>query len=152
MKKLLILSAAFICAGTSLLAQTTPEDARRVIFGKRSTSKETTTSTPTGTTNTQKKTDSNQETTHEGGSNNGSKGHKSTTNLPAPVRAAFTRDYPNASSVSWTKSRGDWTASFNHGSNRSTAVYHANGERRGATTAGTRSQPSRGNGKKAKGK
>jgi hypothetical protein len=59
---------------------------------------------------------------------------KPSKNQPAKVRAAFQRDYPNASFVRWTKCRGDWTASFNHGFFRSTAVYHANGDRRDTRT------------------
>lgn len=56
-------------------------------------------------------------------------------NQPAKVRAAFQRDYPNATNVSWTKSQGDWTATFNNGglfNSRTTAIYHSNGERRDA--------------------
>lgn len=59
---------------------------------------------------------------------------KPSKNQPAKVRAAFQRDYPNASNVQWTKCRGDWTATFNHSMYRSTAVYHANGERRDTRT------------------
>lgn len=53
-------------------------------------------------------------------------------NQPAKVRTAFESDYPNATNVRWTKSRGDWTATFNNGilRNRMQATYHANGERR----------------------
>lgn len=59
---------------------------------------------------------------------------KSSKNQPAKVREAFQRDYPNAANVRWTKCRGDWTASFNGVLFRSTAVYHANGERRDTRT------------------
>jgi len=51
-------------------------------------------------------------------------------NQPAKVRSAFASDYPNAANVSWSKYRGDWTATFNNGITRSVAVYHANGERK----------------------
>ena len=62
-------------------------------------------------------------------------GPKPSKNQPAKVRAAFKRDYPNATSVSWTKYRGDWTATFRRGLvGWSTAVYHANGERRDTRT------------------
>jgi hypothetical protein len=61
-------------------------------------------------------------------------------NQPAKVRAAFQRDYPNAGNVSWSKYRGDWTASFGNGLYRSTAVYHANGERRDTRTPVTRNE------------
>ena len=59
---------------------------------------------------------------------------KPSKNQPAKVRAAFQRDYPNAFNVRWTKCRGDWTASFNGLMFRSTAVYHANGERKDTRT------------------
>lgn len=55
-------------------------------------------------------------------------------NQPAKVRAAFYRDYPNAVNVRWTKCRGDWTATFANGFFRSTAVYHANGQRKDTRT------------------
>ncbi|MEO7445247.1 MAG: hypothetical protein ABIT96_09635 [Ferruginibacter sp.] len=56
-------------------------------------------------------------------------------NTPAKVGDAFYRDYPNASNVSWSKDRGDWTATFGNGVWRSTAVYHANGQRKDTRTA-----------------
>jgi hypothetical protein len=56
-------------------------------------------------------------------------------NQPAKVRAAFKGDYPNAVNVSWTKFRGDWTATFRNGLSWSTAIYHANGERKDTRTA-----------------
>jgi hypothetical protein len=59
---------------------------------------------------------------------------KPSKNQPAKVRAAFQRDYPFATFVRWSKCRGDWTASFNNGLFRSTAVYHANGDRRDTRT------------------
>ena len=65
---------------------------------------------------------------------NGNSG-KSSKNQPAKVRDAFYRDYPNASNVTWTKNRGDWTATFGNGLYRSTAVYHANGDRRDTRTS-----------------
>ncbi|MEO6549019.1 MAG: hypothetical protein ABIN94_13510 [Ferruginibacter sp.] len=55
---------------------------------------------------------------------------KSSKNQPAKVRAGFQRDYPNAVNVVWSKYRGDWTATYNSVWGRSTAVYHANGERK----------------------
>jgi len=65
---------------------------------------------------------------HDGGSAKASK------NQPAKVRSAFASDYPNASNVSWSKYRGDWTATFNNGVSRSVAVYHANGQRKDTRT------------------
>lgn len=55
-------------------------------------------------------------------------------NQPAKVRQAFQRDYPTATNVYWTKYRGSWTATFGNGVWRSTAVYHANGERKDTRT------------------
>lgn len=61
-------------------------------------------------------------------------GPKFSKSQPAKVRTAFAKDYPNASGVSWSKYRGDWTASFNNGIVRSVAVYHANGQRKDTRT------------------
>ena len=69
----------------------------------------------------------------EGTSDNGA-GSKPSKNQPAKVRSSFQRDYPNATNVYWTKYRGDWTATFGNGFFRSTAIYHANGERRDTRT------------------
>ncbi len=68
------------------------------------------------------------------------KGPKPSKNQPARVRAAFQRDYPNATHVSWSKYRGDWTATFGNGVFVSTALYHANGERRDTRTPVTRNE------------
>jgi hypothetical protein len=68
------------------------------------------------------------------------KGPKPSKNQPARVRAAFQRDYPNATNVSWSKYRGDWTATFGNGVFVSTALYHANGERRDTRTPVTRNE------------
>jgi uncharacterized protein YxeA len=70
----------------------------------------------------------------EGTSDKGGAGPKASKNQPAKVREAFQRDYSNATNVYWTKYRGDWTATFGNGIWRSTAVYHANGERRDTRT------------------
>lgn len=61
-------------------------------------------------------------------------GPKPSKNQPAAVRKAFARDYANATGVEWSKYRGDWTATFRNGLVTSTAVYHANGERRDTRT------------------
>jgi hypothetical protein len=61
-------------------------------------------------------------------------------NQPAKVRSSFQRDYPNTTNVTWTKCRGDWTATFNNGLWRSTAVYHANGQRKDTRTPITKDQ------------
>ena len=65
---------------------------------------------------------------HDGGSPKASK------NQPAKVRSSFASDYPNATNVTWSKYRGDWTANFNNGLTRSVAVYHANGQRKDTRT------------------
>ena len=70
----------------------------------------------------------------EGTSGKRGKGPKSSKNQPAKVRAAFQSDYPYATNVSWSKYRGDWIATFGNGLVMSTAVYHANGERRDTRT------------------
>jgi len=61
-------------------------------------------------------------------------------NQPAKVRAAFQRDYPNATNVSWSKYRGDWAATFGNGIFMSTALYHANGDRKDTRTPVTRNE------------
>lgn len=58
----------------------------------------------------------------------------SSKNQPTKVKDAFQRDYPNATNVVWSKYKGDWTATFGNGIFRSTAVYHANGDRRDTRT------------------
>jgi hypothetical protein len=76
----------------------------------------------------------------DGTSDKGGKGPVVSKNQPAKVKAAFQRDYPNAGNVNWSKYRGDWTASFGNGLYRSTALYHANGERRDTRTPITRNE------------
>ena len=76
----------------------------------------------------------------DGTSDKGGKGPVLSKNQPAKVRAAFQRDYPNAGNVTWYKYRGDWTASFGNGLFMSTAVYHANGQRRDTRTPITRNE------------
>jgi len=76
----------------------------------------------------------------DGTSDKGGKGPVYSKNQPAKVSAAFQRDHPNAGNVSWSKYRGDWTASFGNGFYRSTALYHANGERRDTRTPVTRNE------------
>ena len=75
-----------------------------------------------------------------GTSDKNGKGPIPSKNQPTKVSAAFQRDYPNAANVSWSKYRGDWTANFGNGLYRSTAVYHANGERRDTRTPITRNE------------
>ncbi|MEO6134458.1 MAG: hypothetical protein ABIP35_04860 [Ginsengibacter sp.] len=59
---------------------------------------------------------------------------------PKKVTAAFLNDYPGARNVSWSKYKGDYTATFTNGIWKSTAVYHANGERRDTRTNLTKAQ------------
>ena len=65
------------------------------------------------------------------------KGQKQSKNAPAKVRAAFNRDYPNATNVTWTKDRGYWTANFGSGlfARNNTATYKANGTRMDASNS-----------------
>lgn len=57
-------------------------------------------------------------------------GYSRAHNLPQKVQQAFARDYPGARNVSWTKSRGVWTATYRRnglfGGTRSIS-YYANG-------------------------
>jgi hypothetical protein len=57
-------------------------------------------------------------------------------NIPAQVAAAFSQDYPKATNAVWTKSKGSFTATFNHGmlNKTSSATYHANGNRMSTNT------------------
>ena len=135
MKKLLVFSMALLSLTASYAqkskaknksSETTREEARKVILGNEEEKKEkksSGTSIFEGTSGT---------------SNTG--GGKPSKNQPAKVRAAFQADYPNASNVTWSKYRGDWTATFSNGGVTSTAVYHANGQRKDTRTAIGRSQ------------
>jgi len=76
----------------------------------------------------------------EGTSDKSGNGPKPSKNQPAKVRSSFQRDYPNAQNVNWSKYRGDWTATFGNGAFRSTAIYHANGERRDTRTPVTKNE------------
>lgn len=76
----------------------------------------------------------------EGTSDKNGAGPKPSKNQPAKVRSKFKADYPNAQNVNWSKYRGDWTATFANGNFRSTAVYHANGERRDTRTPITKNE------------
>lgn len=67
-------------------------------------------------------------------------GGKSSKHQPKKVQAALYSDYPAASNVVWRKYKGEYTATFNNGPWRSTAVYHANGERRDTRTPLRRDQ------------
>jgi hypothetical protein len=134
MRKLLLLSATFLIS-TALLAQkgkSRTQQSRDVVLGTGSQTEPSTTTPKKG-----KKEENSQQTTRRGSDPvwEGTSGlGKPSKNQPAKVRAAFARDYPNATGVTWSKYRGDWTATFHNGIFRSTAVYHANGERRDTRT------------------
>ena len=138
MKKILFLSIAILIT-TALLAQkgkTSKEEARKIILGgeKKSSNEEARKVILGGETNN--KTDG----PIWDGTSNPNGGGKPSKNQPAKVRAAFSRDYPNAVNVRWSKYRGDWTATFNQGLSVSTAVYHANGQRKDTRTVVGRPQ------------
>lgn len=131
MKKLLILSLGIVLT-SALYAQKGKEkagsnpkkEARDVILGTESKNEK---ARPEKSAS--KKSE---EAIWDGTSEKG--GPKPSKNQPAKVRAAFQRDYPNATHVRWSKYRGDWTASFGNGITSSTAVYHANGQRKDTRT------------------
>ncbi|MBB1284527.1 hypothetical protein HRH25_09095 [Flavisolibacter sp. BT320] len=136
MKKLLICALA-ICIAASSFAQkgkgknkgqngeSTREEVRRAVLGEPSNSKK-------------QKENKTSDAVWDGTQGKG--GPRFSKNQPAKVRQAFAADYPHASQVSWSKYRGDWTATFNNGPLRSTAVYHANGQRKDTRTAIDRPQ------------
>ena len=140
MKKFLLVVAGFIFSLT-VIAQASKSDNAK---GKDK-SKET---KPAKQGNVQNEKASKEKKQHDdhnkkiwdGTSDKGGKGPMLSKNQPAKVRAAFQRDYPNAGNVRWYKYRGDWTASFGNGVFMSTAVYHANGQRRDTRTPITRNE------------
>ena len=140
MKKFLLVFTGFIFSLT-VIAQADKSDNAK---GK-SKSKETKTAKQETEQKQKEAKDKKQRDEHnkkiwDGTSDKGGKGPILSKNQPAKVRAAFQRDYPNAGNVTWYKYRGDWTASFGNGLFMSTAVYHANGERRDTRTPITRNE------------
>jgi hypothetical protein len=133
MKKLLLFSIVFITSTTSLLAQkqkqknnkaeNQKQEARNVVLGQE-----------------KNKPNKDVDVIWDGTKNTGTESAKTSKNQPAKVRSAFAKDYPNAVNVSWSKYRGDWTATFNNGLVRSVAVYHANGLRKDTRTVIQRPQ------------
>jgi hypothetical protein len=132
MKKLFFLVLAILVAASSFAQKGknkshqqggSREEARRVILGE-----------PKDNKKTQGKKDDN--AVWEGTSASG----KPSKHQPARVRQAFAADYPHATHVRWSKYRGDWTATFRNGTGTSTAVYHANGQRKDTRTAVARTQ------------
>ena len=125
MKKILLLILSLSFLAGYVIAQGNSDKAKNKDKSKDKTEKNKTTHTE----NDKKHDDA----VWEGTSNQGG-GAKPSKNQPAKVRAAFQRDYPNVVNVRWSKYRGDWTATFGNGLLTSTAVYHANGERRDTRT------------------
>jgi hypothetical protein len=54
---------------------------------------------------------------------------KTSENIPDKVGESFSKDFPQAKDVTWTTSKGNWTANFKLSLARATATYHANGNR-----------------------
>jgi len=140
MKKFFLLSTAFIFSLT-MIAQGNSDN------GKGNDKSKNEKSAKQGSSGQKEKeaNEKNQQEEHnkkvwDGTSDKNGKGPVPSKNQPAKVRSAFQRDYPNATNVSWSKYRGDWTASFGNGFYRSTALYHANGERRDTRTLVARNE------------
>ena len=137
--RILFLLSASLLISTALMAQkgkSNQQTSRDVVLGTGGSSTEQTSPAKGGKEKEgSQKAGRGTDPVWEGTSGTDGGGGKPSKNQPAKVRAAFARDYPNATGVSWSKYRGDWTASFNSGLGRSTAVYHANGERRDTRTA-----------------
>jgi len=135
-----------IAISFSLLAQKGKEkakennskkEAREIVLGNEKGKKSGSTTTEESKGKSENKSAKNKDNNDpiwDGTKDNDGGRPKASKNQPAKVRAAFTKDYPNATNVSWSKYRGDWTASFNSGVFRSTAVYHANGQRKDTRT------------------
>ena len=140
MKKFFLLSTGLIF-GLTMIAQGKSDNGK----GKDKSKNERSAGQATGeqkekVVNEKKQQDEHDRKIWDGTFDKGGKGPVSSKNQPARVMAAFQTDYPNAGNVSWSKYRGDWTASFGNGFYRSTAVYHANGERRDTRTLITRNE------------
>jgi len=140
MKKFFLLSTAFIFSLT-MIAQGSSDN------GKGNDKSKNEKAAKQGSSGQKEKeaNEKNQQEEHnkkvwDGTSDKNGKGPVPSKNQPAKVRSAFQRDYPGATNVSWSKYRGDWTASFGNGFYRSTALYHANGERRDTRTPVARNE------------
>jgi hypothetical protein len=104
-----------------------PSESKNVILGKSDTKGKT-----------------NEDVIWEGTKDHDGGGPKFSKNQPAKVRLSFNKEFPNATAVSWSKYRGDWTATFKNGIFYSTAVYHANGNRKDTRTVVSRADVPRG--------
>ena len=136
-----MLVTLFIC--TSLLAQkgkqkdkeeNSKKQAKETVVGKEKKETGSGKETKEAVAGNQKGKSSHDKTIWEGTKDSDGGGPKASKNQPAKVRSAFAKDYPNATNVSWSKYRGDWTATFTNGVVTSTAIYHANGERKDTRT------------------
>ncbi|HEV8272544.1 MAG TPA: hypothetical protein VGQ04_14635 [Chitinophagaceae bacterium] len=140
MKKFLLLSTGFVFSLT-IIAQGNSDNGNGKDKSKNEkTAKQGSSEQKEKEANEKKQQDEHNKKIWAGTSDKGGKAPMPSKNQPAKVRAAFQRDYPGVSNVSWSKYRGDWTASFGNGLYRSTALYHANGERRDTRTPVTRNE------------
>jgi len=140
MKKFFLLGTGFIFSFT-MFAQGNSDNAKGNNKSKNEkTAKQGSNEQREKEANEKKQQDEHNKKIWDGTSDKSGKGPMPSKNQPAKVRAAFQRDYPNAGNVSWSKYRGDWIASFGNGFYRSTAVYHANGERRDTRTLITKNE------------
>ena len=140
MKKFFLLSTAFIFS-LAMVAQGNSDSGKGNDKSKnQKTAKHGSSEHKEKEANEKKQQEEHSKKIWDGTSDKNGKGPMVSKNQPSKVRAAFQRDYPNAGNVSWSKYRGDWTASFGNGLYRSTAVYHANGERRDTRTPVTRNE------------
>lgn len=55
--------------------------------------------------------------------------HLESKNIPDKVKDAFNSEFPNAKNVTWTKSKGKWTATFSNDLFSKTVSYNANGSK-----------------------
>ena len=139
--KIFFLLGTGLIFGLTMIAQGNSDNGK----GKDKSKNERSASQATGeqkekVVNEKKQQDEHNRKIWDGTFDKGGKGLVSSKNQPAKVVAAFQRDYPNAANVSWSKYRGDWTVSFGNGFYRSTALYHANGERRDTRTSVTKNE------------
>lgn len=136
MKKIILINIAFVLS-LSIIAQGKSQG--------KGNDKQKVKSENVGNTKEKEDKDKNDRTDHEkklweGTYTKQGGGPLPSKNQPAKVRAAFQHDYPYATGVYWSKYRGDWTATFRNGIFMSTAVYHANGDRRDTRTIMTRNE------------
>ena len=141
MKKFFLLSTGFIFSLTMIAQRNSNDNGKEKDKSKNEKpAKQGSSQQKEKEANEKKQQDEHNKKVWAGTSDKNGKAPIASKNQPAKVRAAFQRDYPNATNVSWSKYRGDWTASFGNGFYRSTALYHANGERRDTRTPVARNE------------